>query len=80
VPADVIIDDFIALAQGSPAHANRIVRRILLLLLKMDETFHPNDSSEPTPKEGHRKIISLKKVLKGDACWSTVKVVLGYCG
>jgi hypothetical protein len=41
----------------------------------IDETFRPNDSSDP---DGRREIISLKKLLKGDACWSTLKVVLGW--
>jgi hypothetical protein len=70
--ADVYVDDFIALAQGSPARANRI-RRILLHTI--DETSRPNDSSDP---DGRREIISLEKLLKGDACWSTLKVVLGW--
>jgi hypothetical protein len=66
------VDDFIALAQGSSARANR-VRRILLHTI--DEAFRPNDASDP---EGRREIVSIKKLLKGDACWSTLKVVLGW--
>jgi hypothetical protein len=63
VSADVYVaDDFIALAQGSPHR---------ILLHTIDKTFRPNDSSDP---EGHREIISLKNLLKGDACWSTLKV------
>jgi hypothetical protein len=63
---------YIALAQGSllVAHANNI-RQILFHTI--DETFCPNDSSNP---DGRREIISLQKILKGDACWSTLKVVL----
>jgi hypothetical protein len=68
------VDDFIALVaqqEGSPAHANRGICRILLHTI--DGPFRPNDSSNP---EGCRKVISLKKLLNGDACWSTLKVVL----
>jgi hypothetical protein len=70
--AYVDVDDFIALAQGSHARVN-CIRRILLHTI--DAAFRPNDSLDP---EGRREIISLKTFLKGDACWSTLKVVLGW--
>jgi hypothetical protein len=69
---DVFVDDAIGCAQGSHARLGR-VRRILLVAL--DAVLRPLDSSDPSTRQ---EPASVKKMLKGDACWSTLKVVLGW--
>jgi hypothetical protein len=69
---DVFVDDAIGSAQGSPARLHR-VRRILLGAL--DDVFRPLDSTDP---DSRQEPASVKKMLKGDACWSTLKTVLGW--
>jgi hypothetical protein len=70
---DVFVDDEIQVAQGSPARLNRI-RRVLLHC--NDMVFRPNDTQDKgTPR---RQPISESKLAKGDACWSTLKVILGW--
>jgi hypothetical protein len=69
---DVFVDDFIGAAQGSPRRLNRI-RRILMEAI--DDVLRPLDAQDPP----HRKQpMSVKKLLKGDANWDTVKTVLGW--
>ena len=69
---DVFVDDFIGMAQGNTARLNR-VRRILLSAI--DTVFRPlDDLDSPARKEP----ISVKKLRKGDACWTTCKKVLGW--
>ena len=69
---DVFVDDFIAAAQGSPRRLNRI-RRILMDAI--DDVFRPIDATDdPTRREP----ISVSKLRQGDACWDTVKKVLGW--
>ena len=69
--ADVYVDDFIALLQGTP-HRQRHAMRSLLHTL--DVVFRPLE-----PEEEHRQEpASVKKLRKGDACWSTRKVILGW--
>jgi hypothetical protein len=41
-----------------------------------DMVFRPND--EDDEREERRQPISLKKLLKGDACWATRKILLGW--
>jgi hypothetical protein len=41
-----------------------------------DMVFRPND--EEDEREERRQPISLKKLLKGDACWATRKILLGW--
>ena len=69
---DVFVDDFIGVAQGSPDRLRR-VRRILLDAI--DQVFRPPDA-EDSPFR--REPSSVKKMLQGDASWSTCKVVLGW--
>jgi hypothetical protein len=69
---DVFVDDAIGAAQGSPARLRRI-RRILLGAL--DDVFRPLTSTDPVTRQ---EPASVKKMLKGDACWSTLKTVLGW--
>jgi hypothetical protein len=69
---DVFVDDALSSAQGSPARLRRI-RRILLGAL--DDVFRPLDSTDPSTRQ---EPASVKKMLKGDACWATLKIVLGW--
>jgi hypothetical protein len=69
---DVFVDDAIGCAQGSQARLGR-VRRILLSAL--DDVLRPLDSTDPVTRQ---EPASVKKLLKGDACWSTLKTVLGW--
>ena len=69
---DVFVDDFIAAAQGSKRRLNR-VRRILMHAI--DDVMRPVDSDDPTFR---KQPISVKKLRQGDACWSTIKKVLGW--
>jgi hypothetical protein len=70
---DVFVDDKIQVAQGSSARLNRI-RHVLLHC--NDMVFRPNDKhDEGTPR---KEPMSLSKFAKGDACWSTLKVTLGW--
>ena len=69
---DVFVDDFLGLAQGNKDRLS-YVRRVLLHTI--DDVFRPLDTSDsPARKEP----VSVKKLLQGDACWSTVKEVLGW--
>ena len=69
---DVYVDDLIAVAQGPPARLNAIRRS---LLHAIDDVFRPLSSADNI----HRKEpISIKKLLKGDAAWTTTKTILGW--
>jgi len=59
-------------AQGTPARLGR-VRRILIHAL--DNVFQP---LEPGGSATRQEPASVKKMLKGDACWATLKTVLGW--
>jgi hypothetical protein len=62
---DVYVDDFIAVAQGD--HQNlRDVRATVLH--SIDAVFRPNDGHDPNTLA---EPVSLKKLVKGDASWST---------
>ena len=71
--ADVFVDDEILVAQGSPASLNTFRRKLLHLT---DRVFRPNDAADDSSI--WREPISLTKLDKGDACWATRKVVLGW--
>jgi hypothetical protein len=68
---DVYVDDFIALGQGNP-HRLKILRRHLLH--SIDSVFAPLSATDTHGSEA----ISVKKLRKGDAAWSTLKIVLGW--
>jgi hypothetical protein len=69
---DVFVDDFIGMGQGTRKQLTNL-RRILLHTL--DEVFRPLESGDsPSRKEP----ASVKKLLQGDACWTTRKVILGW--
>jgi hypothetical protein len=69
---DVFVDDFVQVAQGSNARLNR-VRRILLHTI--DSVWRGLETHDPPSRQ---EPASVKKMLKGDACWATVKVILGW--
>ena len=63
----------ITAAQGTPSQLQRFKRQVLHL---NDRIFRANDDHDnPTVR---KEPISESKLLKGDACWSTTKVVLGW--
>ena len=71
--ADVFVDDEILVAQGDPASLSAFWRKLLHL---NNCVFRPNDvADDPSIR---REPISLKKLDKGDACWATQKIVLGW--
>ena len=67
---DVFVDDFIALAQGSP-HRLRTVRR--LLMHAVDEVL----KAPTSPADKFKEPLSLTKLVK-DGSWNTIKVLLGW--
>ena len=69
---DIYVDDFCGLVQGD-TETRRMVKRILFQ--NLDKVFRPLDSDD-TPYR--QEPASLKKLKKGDARWTTVKVILGW--
>ena len=70
---DVFVDDEILLAQGTPTQLQQFKRQALHL---NDWIFRANDNHDnPTVC---KEPISESKLLKGDACWSTTKVIIGW--
>jgi hypothetical protein len=69
---DVFVDDFIGAAQGNTSRLDR-VRRILLTAV--DQVFRPLDASDSPFR---REPSSVKKMLQGDADWSSCKTILGW--
>ena len=71
--SDVFVDDEILLAQGTPPQLHRFKCQALHI---NDWIFRANDLHDnPTVR---KEPISESKLLKGDACWSTTKVILGW--
>ena len=69
---DVYVDDFLGLAQGTRARLKG-VRRIIFE--EIDNVFRPKVPSDPDARSDP---ISIKKLKKGDASWSTTKELLGW--
>ena len=69
---DVFVDDFIGLAQGSTRSLNN-ARRVIMHAV--DSTFRP---LMPHDLPTRTAPISVAKLLKGDAAWSTSKKILGW--
>ena len=69
---DIYVDDFLGLGQGSLARLQGARR---LLFHKIDTVLRPLDLQDPPART---EPISVKKLLKGDASWSTRKEVLGW--
>ncbi|KAI2489281.1 hypothetical protein MHU86_25315 [Fragilaria crotonensis] len=68
---DVYVDDFLLMAQ-TRAQQLRVMRATLT---GIDDVFRPLESTDPV----HRKEpASVKKMLQGDAYWSTKKRILGW--
>lgn len=67
---DIFVDDFISAAQNP--FLNRVRRT---LMCAIDDVFRPLDDGD---SEFRRQPVSMKKLLKGDCSWSTVKLVLGW--
>ena len=69
---DIYVDDYLGAVQGN-RWKRREVKRILLRAL--DQVFRPLDPNE-NPKR--QEPASIKKMKKGDARWTTKKVMLGW--
>lgn len=70
---DVYMDDFLGLAQGYPGLRERVRST---LLHSIDKIFRPLDLSDAgSPR---KEPVSLSKLAKGDAKWSTRKCLLGW--
>lgn len=69
---DIYVDDFIQAMQGSKSQLRAYRRR---LFHTIHQVFRP---LEPTDPDARVDPISLKKLLKGDAAWSTTKTILGW--
>ena len=70
--ADIYVDDFLSLFQGTAAERLNATRTLLNVLDQVLRPLHPNDHTlrqEPA---------SVKKLKKGDGTWSTRKTVLGW--
>ena len=68
---DVYVDDFLLLAQ-TEHQRERVLRTTLHAI---DDVFRPLSPSDP---EIRKEPASVKKMLKGDACWATQKRLLGW--
>ena len=71
--ADVLVDDEILATQGDPAYLNAFRHKLLHL---NNRVFIPNDVADDSCIR--LEPISLKKLAKGDACWATWKIMLGW--
>ena len=69
---DVYVDDFIGLGQGSKRRL-RNIRGTLFHCL--DEVMRP---LPPDDTKSRQEPASVKKLKKGDACWKTRKIILGW--
>ncbi|CAK9058977.1 Uncharacterized protein (Fragment), partial [Durusdinium trenchii] len=69
---DVYVDDFIAVAQGD---RDRLKKVRATVLHSIDSVFRPNDERDPKTRS---EPVSLKKLDKGDASWSTNHTILGW--
>jgi hypothetical protein len=69
---DIYVDDFLGTAQGNVRRLNRLRRTLFHTL---DEVLRPKDSLDD---DARQEPISIKKLRKGDARWSTTKQMLGW--
>lgn len=70
---DLYMDDFLGLAQGHPGLRERVRST---LFHSIDNVFRPLQASDRT--SSRRQPISISKLHKGDAKWSTRKCLLGW--
>jgi hypothetical protein len=68
---DVYVDDFISLAQGNTKRRGTVRRQ---LLHTIDQVFRPLECAD---SHFWHEPISVKTLGKGDAAWTTQKLVLG---
>ena len=68
---EVCLDDFIGITQGGAKERRQMTR---YLFRNIDELFRPNNKDDIAQEEP----ISLQKLRKGDAAWSTKKFILGW--
>jgi hypothetical protein len=68
---DVYVDYFILAAQ-TQRHKQRVMRAALHAI---DQVLRPRDA---TDRPSRREPVSIKKLMQGDACWSTSKTILGW--
>jgi hypothetical protein len=68
---DIYIDDFLAIAQRT-----RLLSTLAHTLTSIFDIFR--DAPHPADAATRKHIISQTKLLKGDAAWSTSKIVLGW--
>ena len=71
---DVYMDDYTALAQTRPIAIN-LRRR---LMYNINDIFRCNTAGDTLDSPPRREPISEKKLLQGDASWSTAGIVLGW--
>lgn len=69
---DVYVDNFIGLAQGNSNTCNQVRDH---LFMAIDKVFRP---ASPSEEKQRQEPASIKKLSKGDGCWSTQKQVLGW--
>lgn len=69
---DVYVDDFVGLAQGNATRRKQVKRA---LFHNLDRVLHP---LEPRDNPHRQEPASVKKLLKGDATWCTLKTILGW--
>jgi hypothetical protein len=69
---DIYVDDFLGMAQGNTQRLRRLRRTLFTTL---DEVLRPKDAADG---EARQEPISVKKLRKGDARWSTTKQMSGW--
>jgi hypothetical protein len=69
---DIFVDGFLGVAQGDASCLSRIRR---ILFTSIGDVFRPMDALD---KSARREPISVSKLMKGDACWTTRKKILGW--
>jgi hypothetical protein len=74
VNADVYVDDFLLIAQTKLLQS-RLMRHVRHALTSIDQVLRPVDATYPAHCKGPT---SVKKLLQGDAAWSTQKRMLGW--
>jgi hypothetical protein len=69
---DVYVDDFIGLCQGGWNRRRTVKQHLLHSLDQVLRKLEPGDS------QYRQELTSVKKLTKGDACWTTRKIILGW--
>jgi hypothetical protein len=69
---DVFVDDFIGMGQGNRQQFTNLQH---ILLHTLDKVFRPLEADNSASR---KEPALVKKLLHGDACWTTRKVILGW--